>query len=578
MTIVTGIHVGHDSSIATLDFTNNSTGDLTVYESERYTKIKHQAYFPLAALKFAFKDLPSLQKSSAKEIAISCHNHGAIELEKEINDQRNYESVLKLLRAEQFSSLNNPDIAVFTHHYCHAMSALFFSPFEESIIVVADGVGSTGKHFNQMQRETDKSKFAPKEDHQHESISVYLQKNTTITLVDKVWSTPYKKIRENLYLASGLGNLYGSVGSYIFGSWRDSGKVMGLAAYAPQTSPPVSLYEYLDQKFLQEKHLYKGKKAFDEQPIESFNDSALLANITQNYFEEEFVALITKLKYQYPHIKNLIIAGGCALNCLTNTKLVNLKLFDQVFIPPCPNDEGISIGAAFSKALDLQVIKWQPKNINSLNPYLGSPSILKEIENEEEIKNHFQNYSVKKVVNPSLEAANLIAQGEVLAWFQGRSECGPRALGNRSLLSLPGIKGRKKYINDFIKNREAFRPYGCTVTLEDAHRYFHSPENYQMPFMSFAPLVREEMKEFLSEVTHADNTSRIQTISPTQNERYYLLIKELQKLTGHPLVLNTSLNIMGQPILETIKDAGEFFKTSKVNYMVVGNYLITKNG
>jgi len=286
--------------------------------------------------------------------------------------------------------------------------------------------------------------------------------------------------------------------------------------------------------------------------------------------------LSKSLAEKYPDYKNIIFAGGCALNCLTTTKLVNLEIYNQVFVPPCPNDEGISIGAAYYKALKLGYTKFKPYNIDAPIAYLGSRSIENELQDHERIHELFQDFEIKYFEDPTIEAANLIANGEVVAWFQGRSECGPRALGNRSILSLPGISDRKKFLNDQIKFRESFRPYGCSVTLEDAHRYFECPENYHMPFMSFAPKIRSEFKTELQAVTHLDNTCRIQTVTKNQNELYYKLIKHVEKLVGHPLLLNTSLNVMGQPILENLKDAHLFLTTSNTKHLFLGNYYIYK--
>ena len=160
-----------------------------------------------------------------------------------------------------------------------------------------------------------------------------------------------------------------------------------------------------------------------------------------------------------------------------------------------------------------------------------------------------------------------------MAWFQGRSECGPRALGNRSILARPDRENLKDYLNQHIKFRESFRPYGCSVLEEDSALYFaHSPE-FRSPFMSFAVPVREEHRQLLRHVTHIDGTSRMQTVSAAALPRFAQLLQAVKKRTGHGVLLNTSLNVMNEPILETVADARRFWESSRVDAMVIGDIL-----
>jgi carbamoyltransferase len=190
----------------------------------------------------------------------------------------------------------------------------------------------------------------------------------------------------------------------------------------------------------------------------------------------------------------------------------------------------------------------------------------------DQIKEAFPDYKIRSWQ----ESSQVLADGEVVAIFQGPSEVGPRALGNRTLMVRPDRKEVKKYLNENIKFREEFRPYGATVLQEDVHVYFDVDKGFIAPFMTFAPLIRKEKESYLTGVTHKDMTSRIQTISREQNQRYYDIIKGFKSITGESVILNTSLNIMGQPILEDLTDAKSFMKDSKVRFMVINDYLLEK--
>ncbi len=576
MKITVGVNVGHDAGVAVLDYTDDSEERLTVYEAERFSKVKHQALFPLNTLKTVILETKSITSLPSQNFATCCYSVGAAEKEKSFLVHRNYKDLLHSLGAKHFSILTNESMTELSHHLCHAYSALYFAPFSKSIVIVADGIGSHGDAYKKCLNDSEEESKSNLTDKDFEAVSIYLQDEGKLTLVKKIWGRYNEHLYKDVFLNNGLGSYFAGAANYIFGSWAEAGKVMGLSAYGDDIAQPESIEKYLIKEFSTPRKLYKGKELFDNQPKDDFKRSATISKTLQTYFESYVLDIVKAIKKEYPEYNNLLLTGGCALNCLTNTKIVNLKIFDQVFVPPCPNDEGISIGAAFYKALEHGITKFSPRNIDVSAAYLGTRTIESVLSDEKQIQKWFSSYHIEKLDNPSKRAAKLICEGEVVAWFQGRSECGPRALGNRSILCLPGLEGKKKFLNDHVKFREGFRPYGCSVALEDAHRYFHCPANYHMPYMSFAPKIRTQMREFLSEVTHVDDTCRIQTVSRKQNPKYYDLIKGIEAIQGHPLVLNTSLNIMGQPILETLADAANFFEKSEITKMVVGDYLISK--
>ncbi len=576
MSLSIGINVGHDASIAIIDSNQNQLDKASVYESERYSKIKNQYYFPVHVLKNLIVENKNILLTDKSHFAINSYAQGAKHKEELYLGMKSYTQLLKILGAENFSALTNPSITEISHHLAHAYCALYFSPFEKSIILVADGIGSNGDIYNRVINDDLEHAHSDKNEKVFESISVYLQDGQNIKLVKKIWGMYCPVVKPGIFLNQGLGSFYGAVANYIFGAWTDSGKVMGLSAYGKSQKLQSDYYRFLHSEFEKPRHVYKGMNEFNDQPPEHFERSANLARSIQDYFEETIMACVHEITKSYPEYRNINLMGGCALNCLTVSKIVKEKIFDHVFIPPCPNDEGISLGTAYFKAIEKGFESFSPMKIEDINPYLGSKKSINGINDEAKIRELFPKHDVEKVKAPSLVAAKLIAQGEIIAWFQGRSECGPRALGNRSILSLPGIAGRKNELNANIKFRERFRPYGCSVLLEDAHKYFDCPKNYHMPYMSFAPKVKSQFASLLTEVTHIDQTCRIQTINPKQNQRYYDLINEVKKLQGHGLVLNTSLNIMGKPILETIQDAADFMNDTKIKSMILGDFLISK--
>lgn len=576
MSLSIGINVGHDASIAIIDSKQKYYDKATVYESERYSKVKKQYYYPIHVLKSILIDNKDILQADKANFAINSYAQGAKFKEDIYIAVKDYLPIINSFGAQNFSILTHPSITEISHHLAHAYCALFFSPFEKSIILVADGIGSNGDSYNNILNDDVNNEHNDRNREVFESISVYLQDGQNVKLVKKIWGKYCPLIKPGIFLNQGLGSFYGAVANYIFGTWTDSGKVMGLSAYGKQQKVNKDIYSFLQSEFLKPRHLYKGMNEFNNQPSNHFERSANLARTIQDYFEEEIINCARQVAADYPGYTNIIFMGGCALNCLTVSKIVKERIFNNVFIPPCPNDEGISLGTAYFKAIQNGYEVFAPRKIEEINPYLGSKRSIKDLSNENRIRELFQDHKVEKVANPALVAAKLLNQGEIIAWFQGRSECGPRALGNRCILSLPGIPGRKQELNAKIKFREGFRPYGCSVLFEDAHHYFDCPENFHMPYMSFAPKVKETSKKLLSEVTHIDQTCRIQTVTRTQNERYYDLLVKIKKLQGHGLLLNTSLNIMGKPILETIQDAADFMRNTQIKSMILGYFLISK--
>jgi carbamoyltransferase len=187
-----------------------------------------------------------------------------------------------------------------------------------------------------------------------------------------------------------------------------------------------------------------------------------------------------------------------------------------------------------------------------------------------------RNFSYTKCHDLVDAASKALLSQQIIGWWQGRSECGPRALGNRSILAFPDRAGLKNYLNHSIKGRESFRPYGCSVLQDKAHLYFEVNQEFENPFMSFAVKVKSDFRDQLAEVTHVDQTSRMQTVRRNQNKLFYELIKKVGDQSGLYCLLNTSLNVMGEPIVETLDDALYFFEHTPVDTMFVGPFQLLR--
>ena len=264
--------------------------------------------------------------------------------------------------------------------------------------------------------------------------------------------------------------------------------------------------------------------------------------------------------------KNFCFSGGVALNCSAAKDVFYSDLFDNIYIPPCPSDRGLAIGCAYLGAVKMGDV---PKKISS--PYLGPKYSDKEI--FDELKSNGCDF--KKVKDPSKTAADLLADRKVIGWFQGRSEIGARALGDRSILADPRSTKMKREINKKIKYREEFRPFAPAVTLEDAENYF-STKKKEIPYMNITVDTKKNKINKIPATVHIDGTARVQTVSSRDNKKFHNLISIFKSKTNVPVVLNTSFNLKGQPIVETPRDAIMTFYGCGLDALVIGNYCIKK--
>ena len=284
-----------------------------------------------------------------------------------------------------------------------------------------------------------------------------------------------------------------------------------------------------------------------------------LAATTQKAFEDIFLKHAKPFIDLHPDLP-ICIAGGCGLNITLNTRLVK-EFNKQVFVGPNPNDCGLAAGMLLN-----ELKPKEPSKLTYKGPYLKDINLLGEYINH-------SHYSISSEVNLDKLTDNLI-EGKILGLARGRSEHGPRALGNRSILCNPAISDMKDILNTKVKNRESYRPFAPVVRLEDIDKFFEW--NLPSEHMNFSPLVREEWREKLSSITHIDNTARVQTVTKDQNRFLYDLLSELDSKTGIGVLLNTSFNVAGKPILNSLKDAFHIFETTQMDNLLIENIYLEK--
>jgi carbamoyltransferase len=468
---------------------------------------------------------------------------------------------------------NSSKVATVSHHLAHAYSAFAACPFHEGVIMVVDGVGNYSSDISEPYPPA--NSVAPLA---RESESYYRFEGSRIEVLKKVWLEPSRGfLSDEFYNMPGLGALYSRASTYVFGDWNKCGELMGLAPYgrAGRMKPfmtldngdlkvPVWTAE-LTQPWLAESD--SGLKWEDSPSMKHWED---LAWQVQDDTERVLLARANWLR-EATGASNLCLAGGVALNCVANGRIAREAGFDNVWVQPAAGDDGIAIGCAFYGHL---AIRKQPRTFVMSHAYLGAPYT------DEDVRDVVDRPVVRMVTrgtsSPDIcaDTAKVLAEGHVIGWFQGRSEFGPRALGNRSILADPRNPGMKAILNSRVKHRQPFRPFAPIVLAERAAEVFEGDE--PSPFMLLAKRVRPEWQEKIPAVVHVDGTARVQTVEAETNERLYQLLKAFEALTGVPVLLNTSFNVKGEPIVETPQDAVHCFLATGIDYLVLHDRLIGK--
>jgi carbamoyltransferase len=533
--------------------------------SERHNRVKADGSWPKEQLLKLSQEL-----SSNAQIAENRDFTHPKLWESILDENINFYDYLKKKGLFKFCSLEENELTYITHHLCHAEAAKMTSPFEKALIFVQDGAGTEFQDF-----EDGPEKKLLKLDSQnktYECYSLYELDNGKLICLEKEMQTFISSNKVlGSFFSNGLGAFYEKIAEYIFNSKRASGKVMGLAGFGSNLLTIDSPRKFLENLDWNKKFNKTNKSDWESsKDLQFYKD---LAFSVQSYFEKNLIERVRSIKSTYPNHDRLILTGGSALNCSANMKLLNERIFSEIYVPPSPGDESIGLGLSAHLYFKKYPESWKPVPHSLQHGYWGSKDSMPD---SNKVQSIFSKYRITKPTDIINFTAEKLVSLNIIAWFQGRSESGPRALGNRSILASIQFPNLKDYLNDHIKFRESFRPYGCSVPQEETVEYFKVTKDFNNPFMSFAVPIQEKYLEQLKEVAHIDGTSRMQTVSLDQNKRFYHLLKKVGDLSNLPILLNTSLNIMGEPIVETIEDAELFFRQSKVDALVLGDFYIEK--
>lgn len=485
-----------------------------------------------------------------------------------------------------------------SHHLAHAWSALPTAPFDRGLIVVMDGMGSTRKDIQKLpvngaaspidkQHVTDAdlpcargfAEWPADLDERRdwrEAETVYRFTGLELELVWKRWQeekTPTLLYNTGFENMESLGAVYSRVASHLFGDWNACGKVMGLAPYAAERGGarrPVVRGELerlrVNWKRLRDEPFPNG---WGSRGSKSSHED--LAADVQRDLERVALRFLKRLRRETGE-RNLCLVGGVALNCSLNGRIAREAGFEQVFIPPWPGDDGTAAGCAhfgLHRVLNRRKAPRRSPHRCDLGRAFAPTAIARALARPE-----FAPFlAVERPDDLHRCVADALAAHEVIGWFQGRSEFGPRALGFRSILAHPGRKATTRRVNS-IKRREPFRPFGPVVLAERADEWFASQPD--APWMSYASPVLAPKRRKIAAVVHVDGTTRAQTLHRAANPHLYGLLEAFEERTGLPLLLNTSFNLKGQPLVETPEDALRMFLDTDLDRLVLEDSSVQK--
>ena len=565
-------------------------------QEERFTRKKHDPNYPHNAIEFVLKyaniklsevdqivffEKPFLKFERLLETYVGFAPKGFVSFAKAMPlwiKEKLFQKNLLFNKLKEHDQNYKSDKNIFfsDHHLSHAASAFFPSPFEEAIVLTADGVGEWA------------------------TTTVAVGKNNNL------------EIKKEIHFPHSLGLLY-SAFTYYTGFKVNSGeyKLMGLAPYGnpkyiEKVKQLVDVKEdgtfRLNQKYFnyatgltmtnKNFHNLFGQKPRDPKSDKLTQFHMDIAASIQKVTEEIMISLAKSIRKEYG-IKNLCLAGGVALNCVANGKILREKIFDNIWIQPAAGDAGGSLGAA----LALWHIEQRNERVVNLKDdmkgsYLGTEYTQDEIEKDlKSVGANFKTFDYEELLNKAVE---FLANEKAIGWFQGRMEFGPRALGARSILGDPRSDKMQKSLNLKVKYRESFRPFAPSILREDLNKWFDI--NVDSPYMLLVANVISDKKIDMTEeqkklfgieklnvkrseipaVTHVDYSARVQTVTKSINDRYYDLILKFKEKTGCPVIVNTSFNVRGEPIVNSPIDAFNCFMGTELDYLVIGNCILEK--
>ena len=566
-------------------------------QEERFTRKKHDQNYPYNAIEFVLKfakiklsdvnqivffEKPFLKFERLLETYLAFAPKGFVSFSKamplwvkEKLFQKNF--LFNKLKKHDQNYKSDQNIFFSDHHLSHASSAFFPSPFEEAVVLTADGVGEWA---------------------------------TTTVAVGK---SNNLEIKKEIHFPHSLGLLY-SAFTYYIGFKVNSGeyKLMGLAPYGnpiyeDKIKKLVDLKTdgtfRLDQKYFNYATGFtmtneKFDNLFGQKPRDSENEKLTqfhmdIAASIQKVTEEIMIKLAKSIRKEFG-IKNLCLAGGVALNCVANGKILQEKIFDNIWIQPASGDAGGSLGAALAL---WYIDQKNPRIVNSNDEMKGSylGNEYNQYEIEKELKFLGANYETLNYDQLIDKTAEYLSNECAIGWFQGRMEFGPRALGGRSILADPRSEKMQKNLNLKVKYRESFRPFAPSILRNDLSEWFDM--DVDSPYMLLVANINHDKKiKMTSEqenifgidklnikrskipaVTHIDYSARIQTVIRSTNYRYYDLISKFKEKTGCPVIVNTSFNVRGEPIVNSPTDAFSCFMGTELDYLVIGNCILDKS-
>ncbi len=557
----------HDSAAALLE----DGRVIAAVEEERFTRKKFDDDFPKMAIEWCLNEAGI---SPSKIDSVAFYDKPVLKFERLLDNYiavapRGLYSFLDTIpkwlhkrlwiKSDIMKSLNGfkGDIIFPEHHLSHAAYSFFTSPFDETAILTTDGVGEWS------------------------TTSIGRGENNSVELLQDIrW--PHS-----------LGLFY-SAFTYFLGFQVNEGeyKLMGLASYGKPKYYDLILENLIDVKDDGSIHLNMDYFAFTYDKVMTNQKFSELFGIkrrdeneevSQIHFDigasaqrvlEDVLLKMVEYVYKKTKSKNLCLGGGVALNGVANYRILQESSFENIHIPPSPGDAGSAIGAAqylyyshHKQNRELQVDS--TKKIIE-NVYVG-PSY-----STDEIKKFLDQKGIKYEILDDAEivknCAKLISEGNVVGWYQGKMEWGPRALGNRSILADPRRKDMKDILNEKIKHRESFRPFAPSILEEHVSEYFEM--NIPSPYMLMVAPVKKPEK--IPAVTHVDGTGRLQTVSKNSNPLYYKLISEFYSLTGVPVIINTSMNVKGEPIVNTPEQAYNMLTKTDMDCIFLRNFLVRK--
>lgn len=484
-----------------------------------------------------------------------------------------------------------PDVKItnlaMQHHLCHAACAFYNSGFEEALALVIDGAGTLHKLH-------DENGSLLIEGFETESVYTF-EYPTRFNIIHRTLSNnvgvPFGNEVINFDNSVTLTKTYEAVSHYLGFGFIEAGKTMGLFPYGKEDENIPDLFlnsrgkkDYFIPSYPAGAFIDQSKLTYlrqTEDPKKWHRDQSKLTDAAKNLAwkiqtqTQELVGDLVEKYVDQTGITNIVIAGGYGLNCVANYYLAKRFPHLDFYFEPIAHDGGTTIGAAKliwherGEEPEDRDMTIRPQKTLYHGPEYDNQTIIDALDkNADKIKTSSVNYK---------DVANLIADGNIVALFQGRSEAGPRALGNRSILYDPRDPNGKDFVN-VVKGREWFRPFAGTVLKEDAVEWFDLAGFDESPFMMMAVNIVADKVDKIPAVAHVDNTCRVQTVSEQQNKHYYNLIKSFKEITGVPVLFNTSFNLAGDPLVETIDDAIDTISKSKIKYLYLPELelLVTK--